>query len=200
MSTKQKILDAAEKLFASQGYADTSVRQIIAEAGVNLAAIHYHFGSKEEMLDAVVQRKAGPVNQKRLEMLDAALARAGGHPLAVEIILEALFRPMADAASHNEQFVRFMGRIIAEGLLPHIAQKHFQHVMLRFMDALRQSLPGVPEQEFLWRVHFMMGALSHTMCGSPEHLQMLGISSDYHERIDRLKRFLSAGFRARGNE
>ena len=68
--TKEKILDTAERLIGEQGYAATSLRQIIAEAGVNLAAVHYHFGSKEDLLDAVVVRKAGPVNEARLARLD----------------------------------------------------------------------------------------------------------------------------------
>src|SRR5437867_5639261 len=106
--TKQKILDTAERLFAQKGYAATSMRQIISKAGVNLAAIHYHFGSKEELLDEIVQRKAGPVNAERLALLEAAKEAANGRPLKVEEILEALLRPMVTVASQNEQFIRLM--------------------------------------------------------------------------------------------
>jgi AcrR family transcriptional regulator len=195
-NTRQKILDTAERLFAQKGYAATSIRQIIAKAGVNLAAIHYHFGTKEDLLDELVARKAGPVNTERLALLEAAKESANGRPLKVEEILEALLRPMATVASQNEQFVRLMGRLYAEGLMPHLAKKHFHEVMKKFMGALRLVLPGLPEQEFLWRVHFMMGAMAHTLCGTPE--QVLGVSAGFHDRIDRLKRFLSAGLRAEG--
>ena len=82
--------------------------------------------------------------------------------------------------------------------MPHVVRKHFHEVMKKFMCALREVLPELPEQEFLWRVHFMMGALAHTMCGTPDSLQLLGVSAGFHDRIDRLKRFLSAGFRAEG--
>ena len=75
--TREKILDTAERLIGEQGYAATSLRQIITEAGVNLAAVHYHFGSKEELLDAVVMRKAGPVNEARLAALDLVEQEAG---------------------------------------------------------------------------------------------------------------------------
>ena len=68
--TKEKILDTAERLIGERGYAATSLRHIIAQAGVNLAAVHYHFGSKEGLLDAVVERKAAPVNQARLAWLE----------------------------------------------------------------------------------------------------------------------------------
>ena len=198
IDTKQKILDTAERLFAQQGYAATSMRQIISEAGVNLAAIHYHFGSKEELLDGLVQRKAGPVNAERLALLDAAVKAANGRSLQVEEIFEALLRPMATVASQNGQFVQLMGRLFSEGLMPHIINKHFHEVMKKFMGALREVLPQLPEQEFLWRIHFMMGALAHTMCGAPESSELLGVSAGFHDRIDRLKRFLSAGFRSEG--
>lgn len=198
MDTKERILDTAERLFAENGYAGTSLRHVIAEAGVNLAAVHYHFGSKEELLDAVVARRAEVVNADRLARLDAAQRAAGGKPLPVEVTLEALLRPMVAVATADEQFVRFFGRIHSEGLLPHIIKKHFHHVMVRFMAAVREAVPHLTEQEFLWRVHFMKGALSQTMCSPPEALQAAGISCGYDERIDRLKRFLSAGFRAPG--
>ena len=196
--TKQKILDTSERLFAQKGFAATSMRQIISKAGVNLAAIHYHFGSKEELLDELVERKAGPVNAERLALLDAAKKAGNGRPLKVDEILDALLRPMATAASQNDQFVKLMGRLFAEGLMPHVARKHFHEVMKQFMAALREVLPDLPEQEFLWRVHFMMGAMSHTMCGPPDSLQLLGVSAGFHERLDHLKRFLSAGFQAEG--
>src|SRR5689334_17992498 len=108
--TRQKILDHAERLFAQKGYTATSMRQIISKAGVNLAAIHYHFGSKEELLDELVERKAGPVNTERMALLEAAKKAANGRPLEVEEILEALFRPMVKTANQNDQFVKLMGR------------------------------------------------------------------------------------------
>jgi AcrR family transcriptional regulator len=198
VDTKQRILDTAERLFAENGYAGTSMRHVIADAGVNLAAIHYHFGSKEELLDTVVSRRAEPVNAERIARLEAAKIAAGGGSVPVEVTLDALLRPMANAAAGHEQFVRFMGRVHAEGMLPHVVKKHFHHVMVRFMAALREALPDLQEQEFLWRVHFMMGAISQTMCATPESLKTLGVSGGFEERLDRLKRFLCAGFRAPG--
>src|SRR5690242_20430093 len=89
VDTKHKILESAERLIAEQGYNATSLRQVIGEAGVNLAAVHYHFGSKEELLDALVMRKAGPVNVKRLALLDAIVEETAGSPAPVEKVLEA---------------------------------------------------------------------------------------------------------------
>src|SRR3954468_3686382 len=126
IDTKQKILDAAEQLIGEQGYAATSLRQIIASAGVNLAAIHYHFGSKDDLLHQLMLRKAGPVNEKRIELLDRYVAESAGAPLRVKEVLDAFFAPMVETANANPQFVRVMGRIVAEGLLPAVVEKSFQ--------------------------------------------------------------------------
>src|SRR5437764_11539624 len=99
--TKQKILDAAEQLIAEQGYAATSLRQIISSAVVNLASIHYHFGSKDDLLHHLMLRKAGPVNEERIELLDRYAAEAGGAPLPIEKIFDAFFRPMVETANAN---------------------------------------------------------------------------------------------------
>src|SRR5213080_395686 len=106
IDTRQKILQTAEQLFAEQGYAATSLRQIIAKAGVNLAAVHYHFGSKEDLLDQLVHRKADPVNRERLARLDRLERNAGGRPSNVEDILLAFLMPTAEVAAANPQFVR----------------------------------------------------------------------------------------------
>jgi len=198
--TKQKILDTAERLFGEQGYDATSLRHIIAEAGVNLAAVHYHFGSKEELLDEVVVRRAGPVNEARIAMLDRLEAAEG--PPVVEKVLEAFLLPTAEAANRHPQFVKLMGRILAEGLMPAILEKHFQVAGGRFLGALRKALPDLPRDELLWRVHFMFGAMAHTMCRAPVFPKMVGEPGDFDEpgdfqtRMERLVTFLSAGFRA----
>ena len=167
IDTKQRILDTAQRLIGEQGYSGTSLRHIIAEAGVNLAAVHYHFGSKEELLDELVARKAGPVNEERLRRLDR-LNEPGNPPPNLTQVLEAFFHPMAEAADRDPAFVRLMGRVIAEGLIAEIVQKHFQIVSRKFFAALRQALPNLSEDEFLWRAHFMLGAMAHTMCGQPD--------------------------------
>jgi AcrR family transcriptional regulator len=193
IDTKEKIMETAAKLFAEQGYAATSLRQIIAEAGVNLAAVHYHFGSKEELLDELVHRRAEPVNEERMARLERLESQPEGVPPSVNDILWAFLEPTAIAAEQNPIFVQVMGRIHAEGLMPAIVQKHFRPTAERFLSALRLALSDLPEQELQWRVHFMMGAMSQTMCGTPVFALA---SEDFHSRMRRLVRFLSAGFRA----
>src|SRR5262249_33318744 len=166
IDTKTKILDTAERLFADQGYDATSLRQIIAEAGVNVAAIHYHFGSKEELVGEGVLRRAAPGNAQRVAVLERLVAQSG--PVGGGRGLNAFLAPTAPVAEQNPQFVRLMGRMHSEGLLPGIAQRHFQQVIALFRSALQRALPDLPKHELLWRLHFMIGAMAHTMCGSPD--------------------------------
>ncbi len=196
IDTKERILDSAQRLIGSQGYAATSVRHIISEAGVNLAAIHYHFGSKEDLLSALIERKAAGVNEARLKLLDRAEAEAGRGPLCITKVLEAWFLPMAEAADGDPSFVLLMGRLMAEGMLQTIVQKHFRIPAERITAALRRALPELPDEEFRWRMHFMFGAMAYTMCGRNEITGVGGDPRDFSGRIDRLITFLIAGFQA----
>src|SRR5579871_2566826 len=112
--TKERILNTAEKLFAEQGYSGTSLRSVIAEAGVNLAAVHYHFRSKEALLEAVFLRRAEPANLERIAMLDALERETGNRPPEVERVIEAFVLPAFRAAHDPERggpvFRRMMGR------------------------------------------------------------------------------------------
>jgi len=161
--TQGKILDTAERLFGEHGYAGTSLRQIIAEAGVNLAAIHYHFGSKEELLDQLVRRKAGPVNQERVAMLDRFEAEAGSAPVPVEKLLRAFLEPPLLRIKEHPDFAKMMGRLYGEGLMPLVAERHFQTVITRFTAAYARALPHLSQREMALRLQFMLGAMAHTM-------------------------------------
>jgi AcrR family transcriptional regulator len=163
IETQDKILDTAERLFGDHGYGATSLRHIIAEAGVNLAAIHYHFGNKEELLDRLVTRKAGPVNAERLALLDRYEAEAGSAPVPVEKLLQAFLEPPLLRVKANPDFGKLMGRLYGEGLMPLIAEKHFREVVSRFTAAFTRSLPGLSKQELALRLQFMFGAMAHTM-------------------------------------
>ncbi|MGP8244141.1 MAG: TetR/AcrR family transcriptional regulator [Bryobacteraceae bacterium] len=195
IETKQKIMDTAVRVFAEHGYGGTSLRHIIAEAQVNLAAIHYHFGSKEELLDAVIGQKVQPVNEQRLERLGQLEARAAGKPVAVEEILEAFLAPAIPVVSKSTDFPRMMGRLIGEGLMPEVARKHFSEVAMRFTAALRRALPDLSDSEVTWRVHFMIGAMAHCLCRGPEEWRGK-LAAESPEMLKELVGFLAAGFRA----
>jgi AcrR family transcriptional regulator len=194
--TKEKIMDIAERLFGEQGYGSTSLRQVIAEAGVNLAAVHYHFGSKEDLLDALVLRRAVPLNEERLAMLERYEKQAAPKPPAVEKVLYAILAPTFEAARRSPEFAKLMGRLHGEGLMPALVARHFRQMAERFISAMQRSLPDLPQEELFWRVQFMFGAMAQTLLGRHMFLLELSAPSDAPEVVDRLVGFLAAGFRA----
>jgi AcrR family transcriptional regulator len=203
--TKDRILDAAERLFAEHGFDGVSLRTIIAEAGVNLAAVHYHFHSKEALLDAVFARRLAPLNQERLTRLDACEAEARGGPVPVEQLLEALLIPILhlvrDPSRNGPTFCKLMGRLHAETSthMAEVFKKHLANFSERLKLALRRSLPDLPPAELYWRMHFTMGAVAHTLRGSPvTKVLSEGVidPSDLEGGMHLLIAFLAAGLRA----
>jgi AcrR family transcriptional regulator len=190
--TREKIMDTAEWLFGQYGYSATSLRHIISEAGVNLAAIHYHFGSKQDLLDQVILRKAAPVNERRIKLLDQFEAEAAPQPVRVEKILEAFIAP-AIMIDKSPDFVKLMGRVHSEGLMPNIAQRHFQPIIDRFLAALKRALPSMSAEELAWKTHFALGAMAHTLTGRP--LTFPEAARESPERVvQRLIAFIGSGF------
>ena len=202
--TKDRILDTAERLFAEQGYAATSLRSIIAEAEVNLAAVHYHFHSKEALLEAVILRRSVPANQERLALLDQCERSAGEKPPALEQVIEAFvaptFRMARNPASGGMVFMRLLGRLHAEGdLLSGILTSQFREVLERFGSALHRALPDLPPGELFWRLNFAIGALGQALRGGSRDLGViadLSRASNSELALEELIAFLSAGFRA----
>lgn len=202
--TKERILDAAERLFSEQGYAATSLRSIIAVAGVNLAAVHYHFHSKEALLEAVILRRSVPANRERLVLLEQCERDSGDHPPPLEKVIQAFvaptFRMARDPASGGMVFMRLLGRLHAEGdLLSGILMSQFGAVLERFAAATRRALPDLPPGELYWRLNFAIGALGQALRGGSKDLGIisdLSLSSNSEMALEQLVAFLSAGFRA----
>jgi AcrR family transcriptional regulator len=202
--TKERILDTAERLFSEQGYAATSLRSIIADAGVNLAAVHYHFHSKEALLEALILRRSVPANLERLALLDRFEKEAGDHPPSLEKVIEAFVAPTLhmsrDPQSGGMVFMKLLGRLHAEGdVLPRILTSQFGDVFQRFGAALRAALPDLPREELFWRLNLAVGALAQTLRGGSKDLGTisdLSLSFDSETALERLVAFLSAGFRA----
>jgi AcrR family transcriptional regulator len=192
--TKEKLLDAAEFLFGENGYAATSLRQIIARAQVNLASIHYHFGSKQELLEQVILRKISPINEQRLTLLDRFEAEAAPNPAPVDKIVEAVILP-AMLIDKDPQFLKFMGRAHSEGLIPEIAKRRFQPMINRFLAAAHRARPDITVKELVWKIHFMVGAMAHTLLVRPEAYPELAPESQ-SAIAKRLIAFISWGFRA----
>ena len=203
--TKERLLDAAERLYARDGIEAASLRGITAAAGANLAAVHYHFGSKEALTEAVFSRRIGPINEERLALLDQAERRGGRVP--VETILDAFVGPPLRLSHDREyaQFIRLMGRMYSEPSesLQSLLGRQFGPLVGRFSVALHQSLPDLPPADLHWRLHFMVGAMVHVV-SDPARMQSLsgGLCdpSDVDGTTRQLIAFLAAGFRASTKE
>ena len=199
MTTKDRILDSAERLFARDGFEATSLRAITAEANVNLAAVNYHFQSKEALVQAVIGRRMGPVTTRRLALLDAYEAEAADAPVPLEKLLDAFLRPVVEmVGSHAHEFVPLIGRLYTEPgeFAVRLFKQQFEHLARRFVPALQRALPELPRVELVWRLHFAIGALAHTMAASKMLEMMSGGSceiSDVEGTLTRLKAFVLAG-------
>jgi AcrR family transcriptional regulator len=204
-ATKQRILDVAEVQFANHGYAGASLRGIIAAAQVNLAAVHYHFRSKESLLEAVLLRRGGPLNQQRLRLLDGLEAKTGGAAAPLEGIIEAFIGPpihlVFTDGGEAKIFGKLVGRLYAESgeHFFQMIKKHFATVAMRFAAALQKACPELSEEELRWRFHCMAGVMAHTLL----HGNLVEVFAEKKSKhpdvrvvMDRLVRFLAAGFRA----
>ncbi len=201
--TREQILDTAERLFAERGIDGVSIRTITTEAQVNLAAIHYHFGSKEALVREVFARRIDPVNRERLRLLDDLLDRSEGQKPEMEELVRILVGPplrLLLQAERGEIFTRLCGRIYsdASGHLRPMCVDLFQEVVQRFAAAFERAAPEVPKTELMWRFHFVIGAMAHTLMQG-QFVKQFGIESvegcEVEANIERLTQFATAGFK-----
>jgi AcrR family transcriptional regulator len=202
--TRVRILDAAETLFADKGLESTSMRALTTLAQVNLAAVNYHFGSKEGLIVAVYARRLGPVNQERLAQLDA-LERKG--KASVEEILLAYVAPVMrlihDQNRGGEIFMRLLGRALYEpgAFLAQLFREEMEPVLNRFTIALQRCLPSLTAEDLFWRMHFGGGAIAYTLA-QIHRLELLSKGvvdpKDVDGVIVRLVDFMAAGMHGSG--
>jgi len=205
LETRDRVLDAAEKLFADQGFESVSLRQITTQAKVNLAAVNYYFGSKEGLIFEVLARVVGPINERRLAMLDEAEADAKGKPVEVERILEAIFLPvisLMNQSDHSGQVIlklagRCMGETSAE--MPDKMRRIFHGIVNRFSSALALALPHLSEAEVFWRMHFTIGAMLYALVQHETLVLLSGekvAADDAEKALGELVAFTAGGLRA----
>ncbi len=199
-TTRDGLLDAAESLFAEHGFASASVRAITESAGANVAAVNYHFGSKLELIKAVLERRVGPLNAERLRRLDLCETRVDA---TLEDVVAAFVEP-ALAMVRNEEdrtsLARLLGNVFSQAgaeLRP-VLLDLFGPLIERFVVALERFLPGLAPRQIYWRFHFMVGATSFTVgLGNIAQAYSDGAcdpsDADHLER--ELVRFVAEGFR-----
>jgi len=209
VDTRERILDAGERLFMAHGYEGTSMRQITGEAGVNLAAVNYHFGSKESLMQEVFRRRLDWLNEERMRVLDQLEAEAAGLPVKPSAIVDAFFGTLLRMAGDENRggmtFLRLLGRTLTEPseFIRAFLAHEYQAVMDRYKEALFKALPEVPKAEIVWRFHFMLGATSYAIAGTDALRLVTDWQIEAEDSTDRLDRlvprlmsFLLGGLRA----
>ena len=198
-STKQRILGAAEELFARHGFAGASLRQVTAAAQVNLAAVNYHFGSKENLINEVFRRRLDGLNAQRMTALTAARARPG---YSLEDTLDAFVQPALALASSDHggaAFVRVLARAYAEHneRLRKFLHDNYSHVLKEFASDFTRFLPHLDKQELYWRLDIVSGALTYAMADFGV-IKRRGLSEQQHRVLaaEHLIKFAAAGLKA----
>lgn len=165
--TRSAILAAAERLYADRGFGDVTLRDIVAEANVNLAAVNYHFGSKDELIAELFVTRSIQTNRERLNELKAAEEKGGGRA-TIEEILHALVGPTLRGClgpdREGSTAARFMIRASIESVPPirRIKNREIDHLR-KFAAAMRRALPGRDEAELYWGLHFALSMAHHTI-------------------------------------
>jgi AcrR family transcriptional regulator len=215
IDTKKRILDAAERLFARNGFQGTSMRAITGEAKANLAAVNYHFGTKEALLEAVFERRLVPLNKTRTDRLEAVRdsARSEARRPSARDVLRAFIEPTIAFAVSKEgagDFPTLIGRAIIDpdDAVRKIFLRHVGPVFHLLIDALREALPELSAHALFWRVHFTIGAMGHTChirtmaetmqtTGKPHGLpDGVAAACDAEAMTEMLMNFVSAGMEA----
>ncbi|MEH6472863.1 MAG: TetR/AcrR family transcriptional regulator [Halopseudomonas sp.] len=203
-STVHRILDTAVELFAEKGFEQTSVRDITQAAGVNLAAINYHFGSRDALIHAVAERYLTPLCRDMERQLDDH--EASDVELTLEDLLELLISSMLKAVERDSQgvclFMRLVGQayLSSDDTLRSFLDRRYGRSFRRLLDHLSRKVPQLSQSEFYWRCHFLVGAAvlplaRHGLLSDQEQL-LLGLHASEPEVFHRLVAFLAAGFRS----
>lgn len=203
--TRDRILNAAERLFAKRGINPTSMRALTAAAEVNLAAVHYHFGSKEALLDAVVERRALPLNAARILELERHEHERGDAGPEVESIFRAFLLPtvrdLIEGPEDNDHLPRLFARLEAQPpeLLEGLYRKHLGGITRRFVEALQRALPELPKDVVSDRFRLAMGSICSLFSGNcdldfiPDHPpRILSLEA----KLEQVIAFVSGGMRA----
>ncbi len=162
-STRDRILATAERLFAEAGIGATSLRAITTAAGVNLAAVNYHFGSKDALVEAVYRRHLEPLNAARLRNLER-LEQSSAEPPGVETIVRAFVEPLVEQARTEESgsvLTRLLAQSLHEaaGYVERFYARENDAVLQRYRDAMQRAIPALSPDEICWRLNFMLGTL-----------------------------------------
>lgn len=202
--TRKRILDAAEKLFARRGFHGVSVRDITQDAGVDVALVNYHFGSKQALLDSVLTRRSEVLNAERMQLLNACIDKAKPGTPSLDQVIDAFTHPLLNRSEKGGAGWKAYFALIAQvnnstefgGV---IMTRYFDPVVRVFVDTLKAALPDCDPRDIYWSYHFLSGALTLTFAETGRIDNLSGglcRSSDLDSVHERLVPFVAAGFRA----
>ena len=202
--TRDRILDAAERLFAEKGFEGVSVRQITSAADADVSLAYYHFKSKRDLFDQVMLRRVDYLNEIRYEALDKVMQDAGENGPSLEDVLSAGINPVLERLEVDHEEWKYYLQIVAQvnswpQMGGELMTRYFDPLILNFLDKIRSRLPDCDETDLFWSYHFLSGALTLTLAetGRIDNLSDgLCKSSDIAEIKKRMPVFLAAGFRA----
>lgn len=204
--TVKNILNAAEELFSERGFAETSLRNITTKAGVNLAAVNYHFGSKKSLIQAVFARFLGPFSESLQEALAELQQRLNGEAPDMQELLMLLSHTALKAGHDSPRrlgiFMRLLGLAYTQGQghLRRFLQKEYGAVFRTYMALVTAATPELSDEDRFWRIHFSLGATVFTLSGAESLTAMaahdLGKASDIAQVVDKLIPFLASGLNA----
>ncbi len=208
MDTKQEILNAAEVLFARSGYHASSMRAITENAGVNLALVNYHFGSKEALLEAVIARRLRPLNELRVKRLKEIRNRSGERNMRPdpEEILRAYIEPIFGSREPERGWAYFSNLIArafteSDEIVQKILLRHMKPVNQIMLDMLSDALPGLSDEEIFWRYQFLIGAFGRAirLNSSPGYGRLKrNFETDSETLITMLVSFSTGGMKTTG--
>lgn len=201
--TKQRILDASERLFANKSFAAVSLREIAKAASVGVATVNYHLGSKDDLLKAVFLRRAIELNRERVALLTESERASNGAAIPLKSIMRALLLPGIRWSFDQGQrglFIQFMIRCQLDPSSPlyELFYRDVRHLR-RFIPHLKRTLPEPDEADIHWRLHFTLGALHYTITDLnrlDEVSNGLCNTDNMNEVVDRIVAFCEAAFRA----
>jgi len=200
--TRERILTVAEDLFSKSGIEAVSLRTLTTAAKVNVAAAHYHFGSKYDIVEEIFRRREEPIASRRRELLSQC-REAPSLPPLLEQIISAYILPALEAGRDpaSVSYLRLRARLAYDDayLRRREYYRTFEDSSAAFIKALQKELPHLSREEMYWRFHFLLGTMTYTMA-NPGRIQMLSDGlcdpGDVEQALNRMVPFLAAGFRA----
>ena len=191
---RRAIMDAAERLFAEEGYKRVGLRQLTAAAGVNVAAVNYYFGRKLGLLEAVFRRRAEPINAERKRRFAAYRATLATAPPDVDAILTAFIEPTLRAGHSSEggrNYRLLMGRMSTnpDPAVRRVLFTTFEEVGREFADLLRHALPDLTDDDFHWRLACVIGSMQYVMADNGRIQALAGADFDLAD-VDGALRYL----------